>query len=57
MRPLLERVQRGEIDPRFVISHRLPLSQAPEAYKMFRDKEDHCTKVVLDPWAEGAKAA
>jgi threonine dehydrogenase-like Zn-dependent dehydrogenase len=57
MRPLLERVQRGEIDPRFVISHRLPLSQAPEAYKMFLDKEDHCTKVVLDPWAEGAKAA
>jgi len=40
-----------------VISHRLPLSKAPEAYKMFRDKEDHCTKVVLDPWAEGAMAA
>ena len=57
MRPLLERVQRGEIDPSFVISHRLPLSQAPEAYKMFRDKEDHCTKVVLDPWTNGAKAA
>ena len=57
MRPLLERVERGEIDPSFVISHRLPLSQAPEAYKMFRDKEDHCTKVVLDPWANGAKAA
>ena len=57
MRPLLERVQRGEIDPSFVISHRLPLSQAPEAYKMFRDKEDHCTKVVLDPWADGTKAA
>ena len=57
MRPLLERVERGEIDPSFVISHRLPLSKAPEAYKMFRDKQDHCTKVVLDPWADGAVAA
>ena len=57
MRPLLERVERGEIDPSFVISHRLPLAKAPEAYKMFRDKEDHCTKVVLDPWADGAMAA
>lgn len=56
MQPLLERVQRGEIDPSFVISHRLPLTQAPEAYKMFRDKEDHCTKVVLDPWADGKAA-
>ena len=57
MRPLLERIERGEIDPSFVISHRLPLSKAPEAYKMFRDKEDHCTKVVLDPWANGAVPA
>ena len=57
MRPLLERIERGEIDPTVVISHRLPLSKAPEAYKMFRDKEDHCTKVVLDPWADGAVAA
>ena len=57
MKPLLERIERGEIDPSFVISHRLPLSDAPEAYKMFRDKQDHCTKVVLDPWADGAKAA
>lgn len=57
MRPLLERIERGEIDPSFVISHRLPLSKAPEAYKMFRDKEDHCTKVVLDPWADGAVPA
>jgi threonine dehydrogenase-like Zn-dependent dehydrogenase len=51
MAPLLERVERGEIDPSFVISHRLPIAQAPEAYRMFRDKQDHCTKVVLDPWA------
>jgi len=57
LRPLLERIERGEIDPSFVISHRLPLSKAPEAYRMFRDKEEHCTKVVLDPWADGAMAA
>jgi threonine dehydrogenase-like Zn-dependent dehydrogenase len=52
MEPLLKRVQAGEIDPSFVISHKLPLDSAPEAYRMFRDKEDHCTKVVLNPWAE-----
>jgi threonine dehydrogenase-like Zn-dependent dehydrogenase len=57
MRPLLERVQNGEIDPSFVISHRLPIDQAPAAYRMFRDKQDHCTKVVLKPWEDGAKAA
>lgn len=54
MGPLLERVQRGEIDPSFVISHRLPIGAAPEGYKIFRDKQDHCTKVVLDPWATAA---
>lgn len=49
MRPLLERVQRGEIDPTFVITHRLKLDQAPEAYRTFRDKQDSCIKVVLTP--------
>ena len=57
MRPLLERVQRGDIDPTFVISHRLPIDQGPQAYKIFRDKQDHCTKVVLKPWEDGARAA
>ena len=52
MAPLLERVQKGEIDPSFVISHTLPLDDAPNAYRMFRDKQDHCTKVVLKPWSE-----
>jgi threonine dehydrogenase-like Zn-dependent dehydrogenase len=47
LQPLLERVQKGDIDPSFVISHTLPLEEAPRAYEMFRDKEDHCTKVVL----------
>jgi threonine dehydrogenase-like Zn-dependent dehydrogenase len=47
MRPLLERVQNGEIDPSFVITHRLPLDQAPKGYDMFLNKEDGCEKVVL----------
>jgi threonine dehydrogenase-like Zn-dependent dehydrogenase len=51
MRKLLEIVDRGEVDPSFVITHRLPLQDAPDAYKMFRDKEDSCVKVVLNPWA------
>jgi threonine dehydrogenase-like Zn-dependent dehydrogenase len=54
MAPLLERIERGEIDPSFVISHKLPLSQAPKGYQIFRDKQDRCTKVVLDPWASAA---
>jgi threonine dehydrogenase-like Zn-dependent dehydrogenase len=49
MRPLLDRIRNGEIDPSFVISHKLPLEDAPEGYKMFRDKEDNCTKIVLRP--------
>jgi len=49
LRPLLERIQRGQIDPRFVITHRLPLDQAPQAYFTFRDKQDECIKVVLKP--------
>src|SRR4051795_3844649 len=49
LKPLLERIQNGEIDPSFVITHRLPLEQAPEGYKMFRDKQDNCEKIVLKP--------
>ena len=49
MRPLLERIESGQIDPSFVITHRLPLEQAPDGYKTFRDKEDGCIKVVLQP--------
>jgi threonine dehydrogenase-like Zn-dependent dehydrogenase len=47
MRPLLERIQRGEIDPSFVITHRLPLEEAPKGYDMFLHKRDNCEKVVL----------
>jgi threonine dehydrogenase-like Zn-dependent dehydrogenase len=49
MRPLLERIQRGEIDPSFVITHKLKLADGPGAYRMFRDKQDGCVKVVLKP--------
>jgi threonine dehydrogenase-like Zn-dependent dehydrogenase len=47
MRPLLDRIQRGEIDPSFVITHRLGLDQAPDGYDMFLNKENDCVKVVL----------
>ncbi len=53
---LLKRVQEGEIDPSFVITHRFTLDDAPAAYRLFRDKQDECIKVVLDPWQE-ARAA
>lgn len=49
MRPLLERIQKGEIDPSFVITHRLALDDTPKGYQMFNDKEDGCVKVVLKP--------
>ena len=47
MKPLLERIQRGEIDPTMVITHRLPLAEAPRGYDMFLHKRDDCEKVVL----------
>jgi len=47
MRPLLERIERGEIDPSFVVTHVLPLEEAPRGYEMFVNKEDGCEKVVL----------
>ena len=56
LRPLLERIQHGDIDPSEIITHRVPLQQAPQMYKTFRDKQDGCIKVVVDPWQE-AKAA
>jgi len=49
LRPLLERVQNGEIDPSFVVTHRLPLDEAPKGYELFKHKEDDCLKVVLKP--------
>ena len=49
LRPLLELIEGGRLDATFIVSHRWPLSRAPEAYDMFNDKRDDCTKVVLDP--------
>ncbi len=52
MQPLLERIERGEIDPSFLISHRVGIEEVPDMYKVFRDKQDECTKVVIDPWQD-----
>ncbi|MEX2570457.1 MAG: zinc-dependent alcohol dehydrogenase [Gemmatimonadota bacterium] len=49
MRPLLEHVERGEIDPSFIITHRLSLDSASDAYRTFAEKEDECVKVVMKP--------
>jgi threonine dehydrogenase-like Zn-dependent dehydrogenase len=46
---LLERIERGEIDPGFVITHRVGLDDVPRMYRTFREKEDHCIKVVIKP--------
>ena len=46
---LLHRIQEGQIDPSFVITHTVPLDDGPGMYKTFRDKEDGCIKVVLKP--------
>jgi len=47
MRPLLQRIQQGEIDPSFIITHRIPLERAADGFEMFVNKEDDCLKVVL----------
>jgi len=54
MKPLLERVQKGEINPGFVITHEMGLEEAPKAYDMFKNKERECIKVVLKPGAKRA---
>jgi threonine dehydrogenase-like Zn-dependent dehydrogenase len=52
MKPLLERIERDELDPSFVITHRLPIERAAEGYTIFRDKKDECIKIVLKPHGE-----
>ena len=49
MRPLLERIRRGVLDPTFLITHRLRLDEAPKGYDLFLNKQDDCVKVVLKP--------
>jgi threonine dehydrogenase-like Zn-dependent dehydrogenase len=46
---LLERIEDGQIDPSFVITHKVPLSEGPQMYRTFRDKQDSCIKVMLQP--------
>jgi len=48
---LLDHIRSGRIDPSFVVTHRLPLAEAPRGYEMFREKKDGCIKIVLDPAA------
>ena len=49
IQPLLEKIEGGEIDPSAIITHKMSLAEAPDAYKTFRDKKDGCIKVVLTP--------
>ena len=49
LQPLLEVIEKGEIDPTRIITHRLPLEQAPHGYEIFKKKQDGCEKVVLLP--------
>ena len=46
---LLDRIERGEIDPSFIITHRVTLDDAPAMYRTFREKQDACIKVVMKP--------
>ncbi|HEX3967844.1 MAG TPA: zinc-dependent alcohol dehydrogenase [Edaphobacter sp.] len=58
MKPLLERIEKGQIDPTYIISHRITLEEAPRMYEVWRDKKENVTKIVIDPWAEkGAEKA
>ena len=52
LEPLLKRIEAGEIDPSFMISHRIGIEQAPEMYGKWQKKEDQVTKIVIDPWAD-----
>jgi threonine dehydrogenase-like Zn-dependent dehydrogenase len=49
MRPLLDQIEQGNIDPSFIVTHRLPLDEAPAGYDTFKHKENECVKVVLQP--------
>ncbi|HJU24565.1 MAG TPA: zinc-dependent alcohol dehydrogenase [Casimicrobiaceae bacterium] len=49
MKPLMARIENGEIDPSFIITHRMRLDDAPDGYEMFAKKQDDCVKVVLTP--------
>jgi threonine dehydrogenase-like Zn-dependent dehydrogenase len=58
MRPLLQLIENGDIDPSFVVTHRMSLEDAPHAYDIFKNKDDNCIKVVLKPdWAGDGNGA
>ena len=50
LKPLYDHIKQGHIDPTFVVTHRLGLEKAPDAYETFKHKQDECMKVVLKPW-------
>ena len=52
LKPLLNLIEQGKIDPSGIITHKHTLDEAPEAYQTFKNKKDSCIKVVLDPWAD-----
>ena len=49
LRPLLERIENGDIDPSFIVTHRMSLDEASNGYETFKHKQDECVKVVLKP--------
>jgi threonine dehydrogenase-like Zn-dependent dehydrogenase len=53
LRPLLQKIENGDIDPSFVITHTMSLDDAPQAFAMFDNKQDDCIKVVLKPAGNG----
>jgi threonine dehydrogenase-like Zn-dependent dehydrogenase len=58
MRPLLEMIEKGDIDPSFVITHTMSLDDAPRGYDIFKNKKDNCIKIVLKPdWNGNGHAA
>ena len=54
---LLAHIERGEIDPTFLITHRVSLEDAPDMYHTFREKEDQCIKVVMTPGGRSPQRA
>ena len=52
LHPLLKFVEDGKIDPSFLISHRIGIEQVPQAFKMWQEKQDAATKIVIDPWQD-----
>ena len=49
LKPLLEHIEQGDIDPSFIVTHRMSLDDAPDGYETFKHKQDECVKVVMTP--------